>query len=108
MLVLSRKKGEQINIGDGITITVVEVQGQRIKLGIQAPDSYRILRAELPREEPTSPNEMEGRRKKTPAGRTSAAQRRLLEQAAARRQTGPVFPNVELTPVTAARVTLPK
>ena len=104
MLVLSRKKGEQINIGDGITITVVEVQGQRIKLGIQAPDSYRILRAELPREEPASSNETDRRGKR----QASATRRRLLEQAAARRQSGPVFPSEELTPPVAARVTSPK
>lgn len=48
MLVLTRKKNEQILIGDSITITVVEVQGGRIKLGIDAPNSCRILRAELP------------------------------------------------------------
>jgi len=47
MLVLSRKIGEQIIIGDGVTVTVLEIQGQRIKLGIEAPRDCRVLRGEL-------------------------------------------------------------
>jgi carbon storage regulator len=47
MLVLSRKLGERVCIGKDITITVVEVRGNRIKLAIQAPDSISILRGEL-------------------------------------------------------------
>jgi carbon storage regulator len=47
MLVLSRKPGEQVYIGDNITITVVEIKGNRIRLGITAPDNVSVLRAEL-------------------------------------------------------------
>ncbi len=47
MLVLSRKQGEQIKIGDGITVTVLGVRGGVIKLGIDAPPHLRILRGEL-------------------------------------------------------------
>ncbi|MBI3838642.1 MAG: carbon storage regulator [Planctomycetia bacterium] len=47
MLVLSRKQGEQLQIGDNITITVLEVHGRKLKLGVQAPHGVRILRAEL-------------------------------------------------------------
>ncbi len=47
MLVLSRKPGEQVYIGDNITITVVEIKGNRIRLGITAPESVSVLRAEL-------------------------------------------------------------
>jgi carbon storage regulator len=47
MLVLSRKPGEAIHIGSGITITVVEVKGSRVRVGIQAPDEVPVLRAEL-------------------------------------------------------------
>ena len=47
MLVLSRKPGEKVVIGNGITITVVEVTGHRIRVGIDAPEDVRILRAEL-------------------------------------------------------------
>lgn len=52
MLVLSRKPGEQILVGDNITITVVEVRGNRVKLGFQAPRSVGVVRSEL---EPRSP-----------------------------------------------------
>ena len=38
MLVLSRKPGEQVVIGDGITLTVVEVRGGRVRLAFDAPD----------------------------------------------------------------------
>ncbi len=47
MLVLTRKIGEKILIGDDITLTVVDIGPARIKLGISAPPKYRILRSEL-------------------------------------------------------------
>jgi carbon storage regulator len=47
MLVLSRKLGEKIHIGTDITITLVEVQGNRCRIGIEAPAEVSILRAEL-------------------------------------------------------------
>jgi carbon storage regulator len=47
MLVLSRKRGEQVVLGNGITLTVVEVKGNRVRLAFDAPDPVRILRAEL-------------------------------------------------------------
>jgi carbon storage regulator len=47
MLVLTRKLGERIHIGSEITITVVEVQGNKVRLGIQAPRKVPVLRAEL-------------------------------------------------------------
>jgi carbon storage regulator len=47
MLVLSRKPGEKVVIGGGVTVTVVEVQGNRVRVGIDAPDHVRILRGEL-------------------------------------------------------------
>ncbi|KYO64114.1 carbon storage regulator CsrA [Thermovenabulum gondwanense] len=47
MLVLSRKKGEKLLIGDEVEITVVEIEGDRVKLGIHAPKGVKILRAEL-------------------------------------------------------------
>jgi carbon storage regulator len=47
MLVLSRKVGEKIIIGDGITVTVADVHGNRVRLGIEAPDDVRVLREEL-------------------------------------------------------------
>ena len=47
MLVLSRRPGEQVVIGNGITLTVVEVRGDRVRLAFDAPDQVRILRAEF-------------------------------------------------------------
>ena len=47
MLALSRKPGEKVVIGNGITLTVVEVSGDRVRLAFDAPDQVRILRAEL-------------------------------------------------------------
>jgi carbon storage regulator len=46
MLVLSRKVGEKIQIGDNITVTVVRVQGATIRLGIEAPSDVPISRPE--------------------------------------------------------------
>jgi carbon storage regulator len=47
MLVLSRKPGEKLQIGDNITITVLEVHGRVMRIGIEAPGNVRILRGEL-------------------------------------------------------------
>jgi len=47
MLVLTRKQGEKIKIGDHVTVTVLAVRGGVIKLGIEAPPDVRILRGEL-------------------------------------------------------------
>ena len=49
MLVLSRKSGEKISIGDEITIVVNRTAGNRVALGIQAPDNVRVVRGELER-----------------------------------------------------------
>ncbi|OAI48449.1 hypothetical protein AYO44_06960 [Planctomycetaceae bacterium SCGC AG-212-F19] len=47
MLVLTRKLGESIVIADDIKVTVLEVVGNHIRLGFEAPKNVRILRAEL-------------------------------------------------------------
>ncbi|MEQ8785906.1 MAG: carbon storage regulator [Pirellulaceae bacterium] len=47
MLVLSRKRDESIVIGDNITIKVVEVKGNRIRLAISAPRDVPVRRGEL-------------------------------------------------------------
>jgi len=47
MLVLSRKPGEQIIIGDNIRITVVSMGPGRVKVGIEAPGTVRVDRAEI-------------------------------------------------------------
>jgi carbon storage regulator len=47
MLVISRKRGERICLGDDITITVLEVVGSTVRLGIEAPDEVRVFRHEI-------------------------------------------------------------
>jgi carbon storage regulator len=47
MLVLTRKPGEQIVIGNGIRVTVVSVGPGRVKIGIEAPPNVRIDRSEI-------------------------------------------------------------
>jgi len=50
MLVLSRKSGEQILIGDDIEVVVLEIDGNHVKLGFTAPRYVPIVRAEIHRE----------------------------------------------------------
>ena len=47
MLVLSRKKNERIMIGDDIILMVVEIRGDKIKIGIEAPASVAVDREEV-------------------------------------------------------------
>jgi carbon storage regulator len=47
MLVLTRKTNEEIVIGDNIRITIVEVAPGRVKIGVEAPKSVRVDRAEV-------------------------------------------------------------
>jgi carbon storage regulator len=47
MLVLSRRVGERLLIGDDIVVTVIEVRGDGVRLGIDAPREVRVHRAEV-------------------------------------------------------------
>jgi len=47
MLVLSRKIGEEIRIGECVTITINRIRGNRVLLGIKAPQNIHIVRGEL-------------------------------------------------------------
>lgn len=47
MLVLTRKLGENISIGDDITVKVVSIRGRQVKLGIDAPKSLQVHRGEI-------------------------------------------------------------
>jgi carbon storage regulator len=47
MLVLSRKKLERILIGGGVSITVLEIRGERVRLGIDAPKETSVHREEV-------------------------------------------------------------
>lgn len=47
MLILTRKAGEKIRIGDEIEVTVIEVNGRQVSIGISAPSNLTILREEV-------------------------------------------------------------
>lgn len=55
MLVLSRKQDQKIQIGEDISITVIEVKGKYVRLGIEAPREVRIIRTELADQPPRLP-----------------------------------------------------
>lgn len=56
MLVLSRKKTQRLKLGDDIIVTVIDVSGEKVRLGIDAPREVTILREELEqRENPKLP-----------------------------------------------------
>ncbi|WP_300682330.1 carbon storage regulator CsrA [Nocardioides sp.] len=65
MLVLSRRVGESVVVGDDITLTILEVRGDVVRVGIDAPRSVSVHRAELLTEltasnqESASPSEAE-------------------------------------------------
>ena len=47
MLVLSRKEGERLRLGDSIVLTIVKLNGDKVRLGIDAPNDLLVLREEL-------------------------------------------------------------
>jgi carbon storage regulator len=50
VLVLSRRAGESVNIGDDVVVTVLEVRGDVVRIGVAAPRSVRVHREEVYRE----------------------------------------------------------
>ncbi len=71
MLVLTRRPGESIIIGGDITVTVLEVRGDQIRIGIDAPRSVKVHREEVLREIT---------RTNTEAVATAARARRLVQR----------------------------
>jgi carbon storage regulator len=47
MLVLSRKPGESIKLGDQIEVIIIAVEGHRVRIGVNAPREIRIMRSEV-------------------------------------------------------------
>ncbi len=47
MLILSRKINEKIMIGDEVSITVIEIRGDQVKIGIEAPKAVKVFRQEV-------------------------------------------------------------
>ena len=76
MLVLSRKKDESIVINDDITIVVVEIRGDKVRLGVEAPKEVPVHRREVfeaiargePIDLPASPSQQESSPAVEPAG----------------------------------------
>jgi carbon storage regulator len=47
MLVITRRSGERVCLGDDVTVTVLEISGSTVRLGIEAPADVRIFRHEI-------------------------------------------------------------
>ena len=47
MLILSRKVGEKIKIGEDVYVTVLNIKGGRVKIGVSAPETTKVLREEV-------------------------------------------------------------
>ena len=47
MLVLSRKSGQKLLVGRDVVLTVIEIEGNRVRIGIEAPAQVDVFRAEL-------------------------------------------------------------
>jgi carbon storage regulator len=59
MLVLSRKDGEEIRIGDNVVITLVRGMNGKARIGVSAPKSVPVVRAEIDDREPSQQSESE-------------------------------------------------
>jgi carbon storage regulator len=58
MLVLSRKSTERIQIGDNVVVTVLEIRGNKVRIGIDAPKEVHVLRSELKEVLPSVPSDV--------------------------------------------------
>ena len=58
MLVLSRKSTERIHIGDNVVVTVLEIRGNKVRIGIDAPKEVHVLRSELKEVLPSGPSDV--------------------------------------------------
>jgi len=47
MLILSRRESERVHLGDDIVLTIVRVNGDKVRIGVEAPPHVKILRNEL-------------------------------------------------------------
>ena len=81
MLVLSRRVGESVVIGGQVTVTVLEVRGDQIRIGVDAPRSVQVHREEVWRE-----LEAENAAAKDAADRTRRVVARMPGNAAPRRR----------------------
>jgi len=47
MLILARKTDQKIRIGDNITLTIIEIHGDEVKIGVEAPKNVKVFRQEV-------------------------------------------------------------
>lgn len=59
MLAITRKVGEEIKVDGDIRIVVLQIKGNRVRIGIDAPQSTRIIRAEIDDTQPRRIDELE-------------------------------------------------
>jgi carbon storage regulator len=90
MLVLSRKIGEKIHVGNDITIEVRRVAGNRVTLAVEAPRQVRILRGELKE----AAEEFEGETEPAPARRPAAMSAETFVVTHDRLHLAPSMPHV--------------
>lgn len=55
MLILSRRESERVHLGDDIVLTIVRVNGDKVRIGVEAPAHVKILRTELELESKEQP-----------------------------------------------------
>ncbi len=104
MLVLSRKPGEKICIGNGITVIVNRIAGGRVTLAIDAPEDVRILRGELSPHNPAAVTD--AKTIPTTAGATMSTSTTTTMTSSPTPQSG-VIPTAVLPPALARRAMLP-
>lgn len=98
MLVLTRKLDEQIHIGKDVTITIVRLRGNTVRIGIEAPREVQVRRAELPLAEPVchraEPHRARAAVDSEKAGRARAPGRRPVSRTPAPRSRRAVGPRI--------------
>jgi len=60
MLILTRRPGESIQVGEEIEISVLEIRGNQVRLGINAPADVLVLRSELVQAKPSTDGDQPG------------------------------------------------
>ena len=83
MLILTRKSGQGFRIGDDIEITITEVSGDKVRVGIEAPKEVKVLRSELTE---TMAQNLQA------AGKADVAALRALAQGLAKQEKKPAAP----------------
>jgi carbon storage regulator CsrA len=78
MLVLTRKASQQIQIGDGIVITILQVKGNTVRVGIEAPREVRVIRGEL--EQKNEPADRDARTSEAEASTTAVLPRAVADR----------------------------